>query len=52
MLRTDHLASKRSTKHSNYRPRSAVVYTVAAERPCMPFLLPGQAKGLLIVCHK
>lgn len=43
------LPKLRSTKHSNYRPRSAVVYTVAAERPCMPFLLPRQAKGLVTV---
>ncbi len=31
MLRTGSRSKEVSTKHSNYRPRNAVVYTVAAE---------------------
>ena len=41
-----------SSKHTTDCPRSAVFYTVAARRLTMLFLLPRQAKGLLLVCHK
>jgi hypothetical protein len=45
------LASYGRSKHKLTVHCSVLLYHVAARRLTLPFLLPGQAKGLVVICH-